>query len=207
MTATLALARQEWRAGFKLPVAAALGYATSVIHIYGLGAYIRPISETFGWSVTQTTAGLTIATLIQAVFGIPIGILVDKVGPRLLGVIGIITTLSAFALLGTATGTVANWYLLWIVMACATLPVQATIWTSAVASRFEASRGLAFAVTLCGASVAAALFPSPHWRIWMAERICHTGRDLGIDRFSDNFVLLPQFTRFAKQERRDAGRS
>jgi MFS family permease len=37
--------------------------------------------------------------------------------------------------------------------------VQATIWTSAVASRFEVSRGLALAITLCGASVGAAVFP------------------------------------------------
>jgi MFS family permease len=44
-------------------------------------------------------------------------------------------------------------------MAAATLPVQATIWTSAVATRFESSRGLALAVTLCGASVGASVFP------------------------------------------------
>jgi predicted MFS family arabinose efflux permease len=44
-------------------------------------------------------------------------------------------------------------------MAMATLPVQATIWTSAVASRFEASRGLALAVALSGAGVAGFIFP------------------------------------------------
>ena len=44
-------------------------------------------------------------------------------------------------------------------MAFATLPVQATIWTSAVASRFETSRGMALAVTLSGASLAATVFP------------------------------------------------
>src|SRR5690606_38195790 len=37
--------------------------------------------------------------------------------------------------------------------------VQTTVWTSAVTSRFEASRGLALAITLSGASVAATLFP------------------------------------------------
>ncbi|MET0251165.1 MAG: MFS transporter, partial [Novosphingobium sp.] len=76
-----------------------------------------------------------------------------------LGVVGALLTVCAFALLGTASGSSGNWLLLWAVMALATLPVQATIWTSAVATRFDASRGLAFAVTLCGASVAAALFP------------------------------------------------
>jgi MFS family permease len=154
-----ATSREEWQQNYMLPIAAGLGYATSVIHIYGLGPYIEPISQSFGWSRTQTTVGLTISTIIQAVFGILIGYLVDRKGPRPLALVGILATTAAFALLGTATGAPANWYLLWIVMAIATLPVQATVWTSAVATRFEASRGLAFAVTLCGASVAAALFP------------------------------------------------
>lgn len=148
-----------------LPVAAALGYATSVIHIYGLGPFIEPIAAEFGWSRTQTTAGLTVATLIQAALGIPIGIMVDRFGPRVLGLAGVLLASGAFALLGTATGGAANWYLLWAFMAIGALPVQATIWTSAVATRFEASRGLAFAVTLCGASVAAALFP------WLGTRL------------------------------------
>jgi MFS family permease len=152
-------ASAEWRRHYMLPIAAALGYATSVIHIYGLGPYIGPISETFGWSRTQTTFGLTIATLVQAAFSLPIGLAVDRLGPRLFGLAGILLTTGGFALLGTATGAAGNWYFLWGLLALATLPVQATIWTSAVATRFEASRGLAFAVTLCGASVAAAVFP------------------------------------------------
>ncbi len=152
-------ARAEWRAHPVLPIAAALGYATSVIHIYGLGPYIAPIGETFGWSRTQVTIGLTLSTLVQAIFSLPIGLLVDRYGPRRFGVIGILLTCGAFALLGTASGTSTNWYALWGILALATLPVQATIWTSAVATRFEASRGLAFAITLCGASVAVAVFP------------------------------------------------
>ncbi|MCX7285013.1 MAG: MFS transporter [Novosphingobium sp.] len=149
----------EWRSHFMLPVAAALGYATSVIHIYGLGPYIQPMAETFGWSRTQVTSGVTIATLVQALMSVPVGLAVDRYGPRALGVVGVVLSVTAFACIGTATGTATNWYLLWLLMALATLPVQATIWTSAVASRFEDSRGLAFAVTLCGASVAQALFP------------------------------------------------
>jgi predicted MFS family arabinose efflux permease len=152
-------ASTEWRRYGMLPVAAALGYATSVIHIYGLGPYIEPIQEAFGWSRAQATSGLTIATLINAIFCIVIGMLVDRMGPRLVGLIGVLLTTGAFALLGTATGEQGNWYLMWSMMAFATLPVQATIWTSAVASRFETSRGMALAVTLSGASLAATVFP------------------------------------------------
>ncbi|WP_230291364.1 MFS transporter [Croceicoccus sp. Ery5] len=158
-------ARAEWKAYWGVPLAGALGYATSVIHIYGLGVYIEPISESFGWSRATTTFGITIATLIQAVFGIPIGIMVDRIGPRVLGLVGVPLTCAGFAVLGTASGSDLQWYGLWVLMAFATLPAQATIWTAAVASRFEHSRGFAFAITLCGASVAAALFP------WMGARL------------------------------------
>jgi len=149
----------EWRAYFMLPVAAALGYSTSVIHIYGLGPYLEPVSQAFGWSRSQATVGLTIATFINAIFCVPVGALVDRLGPRTVGLIGVLLTSAAFALIGTATGSVSNWSMLWAVLAFATLPVQATIWTSAVASRFEVSRGFALAITLCGASVGAAVFP------------------------------------------------
>jgi MFS family permease len=149
----------EWRSYFMVPLAAALGYSTSVIHIYGLGPYFAPLQSEFGWSRAQITVGLTIQTLFSAMFCVPIGALVDRIGPRSIGLIAVPTLLGAFALLGTATGSHGNWYLLWIVLAFATLPAQATIWTSAVASRFEVSRGLALAVTLCGASVGAAVFP------------------------------------------------
>lgn len=149
----------EWRSYFMVPIVAALGYATSVIHIYGLGAYLEPLQAEFGWSRAQATAGLTIATSINALFCLPIGALVDRLGPRRVGLIGVLLTSGAFALLSTATGDHANWYLLWGVLAFATLPVQATIWTSAVASRFELSRGLALAITLCGASVGATVYP------------------------------------------------
>jgi predicted MFS family arabinose efflux permease len=73
--------------------------------------------------------------------------------------VGVLAMCAAFAFLSTATGERANWLALWAVIAVGTFCVQATVWTSAVASRFEASRGLAFAITLSGASFAAALFP------------------------------------------------
>ncbi|MCT2398310.1 MFS transporter [Novosphingobium mangrovi (ex Huang et al. 2023)] len=157
-TSTLS-AREEWRAHAMVPVAAGLGYATSVIHIYGIGPYFGPIAQEFGWSRTEVTFGLTIATLVQAVGGVFIGLAVDRFGPRRFGVVGLLMIGAAFALLGTADGSLVQWYLLWSLIALAALPVQASVWTSAVASLFHVSRGMAFAVTLCGASIAAGVFP------------------------------------------------
>ena len=149
----------EWRSFWFLPFAAALGYSTSVIHVYSLGPFIEPLQQAFGWSRAQASLGISISSLISAIFCIPIGMLVDRVGPRRVGLVGVLLMLSAFALLGTTTGGMANWVLLWVIVACATLWVQATVWTSAVASRFESSRGIAFAITLSGASLSATVFP------------------------------------------------
>ena len=72
----------EWRHFWFLPFAAALGYSTSVIHVYSLGPFIEPLQQEFGWSRAQVSVGISIASFISAMFCIPIGIVVDRIGPR-----------------------------------------------------------------------------------------------------------------------------
>ncbi len=152
-------AAAEWRSFWPLPLAAALGYSTSVIHVYSIGAYIGSLQQEFGWSRAQISAGITIASFGSGIFCVPVGMLVDRLGPRRIGLVGVLLMCAAFALLSTATGRQANWLVLWGILAIGNLFVQTTVWTSAVASRFAASRGLAFAITLSGASLAATIFP------------------------------------------------
>ncbi len=152
-------ALNEWRNYWPLPIAAGIGYATAVMYVYAMGPFIEPIQQEFGWSRAQISSGITLAAFFSAIFCIPIGILVDRLGPRRIGLVGAAMMCGSVALLGTATGTTANWYFLWGILALSTLAVQATVWTSAVTSRFEKSRGLALAITLSGASVSATVFP------------------------------------------------
>lgn len=156
---TAQTAGQEWRSYWMLPISAALGYATAVMYVYAMGPFIEPIQQEFGWSRAKISSGITIAACLSAFFSIPIGMMVDRVGPRRVGLIGVVLMGAAVALLGTATGTDANWIMLWLFLAFATLGVQATVWTSAVTSRFHRSRGLALAITLSGASLSATIFP------------------------------------------------
>lgn len=151
--------RAEWARTPMLPIAALFGYSVSVIHIYGINPYIVPVTTEFGWSREQFTWAFSLAILFQAAMAIPLGILVDKFGSRKLGQVGIVLTCLAFAGLSTATADLSKWYLLWAVITVAALAVQATVWTSAVASRFTAARGLALAFTLCGASIAQFAMP------------------------------------------------
>jgi MFS family permease len=149
----------EWRRAPMLPFAGLIGHATAVFHINGFSPFIVPVSLDFGWSRTLTTIGLTVILLMQAASSIPIGFLVDRLGSRKIALVGLISAPLGFALLGTATGTQSNWIILWLILGLMAMPVQSTIWTAAISSRFQASRGLALGVSMCGTSLAAALFP------------------------------------------------
>ena len=152
-------AKEEWRQYWWLPFISAAGYTTSAMHSYGIGSFIAPLQAEFGWSRAFISMGLTIAGIGGALLAIPMGILIDKFGPRRIGMIGVVVMCCAFGLLGTATGTTANWIALWVVLALCNPWASVVSWTKAVASRFEHSRGLAFAITLSGAPITTTFIP------------------------------------------------
>lgn len=149
----------EWRRYWTVPLAAACGYSMTLMPTYAIGPFMTPIEEAFGWSRAQLTGGMAISGIITALFSVPVGLVVDRLGPRRVGLTGVVLLAVAFGLLGTATGTTTNWLLLWAFLAFANLGLQSTVWMSAVVSRFEASRGFALAITLSGASVGGAIYP------------------------------------------------
>ena len=152
-------ARHEWRKYWTLAIAAALGNSVTVLHIYSIGPFMEPLQREFAWSRAQISFGLTVAAGCASIMGIGVGMLVDRWGPRRVGLVGVVGICSAYALLGTANGMVPNWLILWALIGMAAAWVNPTIWTSAIASRFDSSRGLAIAVTISGSGVAAAVIP------------------------------------------------
>lgn len=160
-------AAAEWARHWRLPLAAALGYSTSGLHIYGIGPFIEPLQQAFGWSRTEVMSGGALVSFVVALMSLPLGALVDRIGPRRIGLIGVLLVGGAVGLLGAATGGMANWLLLWSLVALAAVPVQGVVWTSAVVTRFDAGRGLALAVTFCGASLA--VFTLPLLATWLIE--------------------------------------
>jgi cyanate permease len=149
----------EWRAYWALPVAAMIGYSTIGLQSYGIGPFVTSLEQEFGWTRAQVMIGLSLSNLVGVFLNILIGMIVDRFGPRRVGLTGLFVKTGSFALLGTATGTLLNWSLLWMVLAVGVVLVQSTVWTSAVAARFDRSRGLAMAVALSGTPITAAVVP------------------------------------------------
>lgn len=159
LTAAPTSAAGEWRRYWLLPLVAGLGYSTMAIQTFGVGPFVAPLEAEFGWSRAEIMIGLTISNAIGAVMNMVVGMMVDRVGPRRVGIAGIIAKTAAIMLLATATGSILNWSLLWGLVGLGAMLLQAQVWSSAVASRFDHGRGLAIAVTLSGTSIAAALVP------------------------------------------------
>jgi MFS family permease len=162
-----ASAKTEWRSYGYLPLIAALGYSVAGLHVYGIGPLMEPLHQEFGWTRAQILSGSAMVSVVVALASVPMGALIDRLGPRRIGLIGLPLMAIAIALLSTATGTRVNWFALWMIVAVCSVSVQSTVWTNAVVSRFDASRGLALAVTLSGSSVGAFVFPL--LSTWLAE--------------------------------------
>ena len=159
MIAPPANAAGEWRRYWLLPLVAGFGYSTMAIQTYAIGPFVAPLEQEFGWSRAEIMIGLTISNGIGAIMNMIVGMMVDRVGPRRVAMAGIFAKTSAVMLLATATGSILNWSILWALVGLGAMLLQAQVWSSAVASRFDHGRGFAIAVTLSGTSLAAALCP------------------------------------------------
>ncbi len=149
----------EWRAYWTLPMAAMLGYSAIALQSYGISPFVIPLEKAFGWDRSQVMLGVTVATLLGVVLNFVAGTIADRIGSRAVGITGLIVITVSFALLGTATGSRINWMLLWAGIGIGTVLVQSTIWTRAIASRFDHARGMAFALALIGTPIASMILP------------------------------------------------
>ena len=148
---------------------------------YAGGLFIAPLEKEFGWSRTDIASAhliSAVATILLAPF---VGFLVDRFGPRRIGIVAVIAVCGALSLFSLTTSNIWSWRLLWVSMAAANVIVQPMVWTSAVTGMFSAGRGLALAVVLCGSSMCSIITPpltywlieSFGWRLaWVGIAIC-----------------------------------
>lgn len=168
-TAAPQTAAQEWRAHWPITLAAMVGFSTIGLQSYGFGAFAGPVEQAFGWTRAETMFGVTVAMFLGIFLNMAVGLIVDRFGSRRVAIAGLFALPGAFALLGTASGGTANWWLLWTAIAIGVVLVQATVWTGPIAARFDKSRGLALAVALSGAPLAAMI--QPKLATWLIAEI------------------------------------
>lgn len=196
-------ARQEWRNGWPLVAASMVAYAVSTTHVYTMGVFIGPIEAEYGWSRGQISSGLLVNSILTVVLSPFIGLMIDRYGPRRVGIPGMAAYCVMIALLSTTPGgAIWGWWGLWVGIALGASFIKPTLWAAAISRRFNVQRGLAFAVALCGSGIGSAGLPGlANWLVtdygWRTAYVV-----LGV---SFALVVLPLMLAFFHDTSRSGG--
>lgn len=153
------LAKLEWRAGWTLVLAASLGFSFYSVMLASTGLFMGPLGEEFGWSRTLLSSGPSIATIVNALLGPFLGMLIDRFGSRRVALPGLVLTSLSIVSFSLLDGSQVQWVALWVVFGFVSVSIKSTAWTTAVVGVFQKSRGLALGLTLSGTAVAQSAVP------------------------------------------------
>lgn len=148
----------EWKRGWTVVMAAAAGMSLAGIATSSIGVMIGPLEQDLGWSRTEITSGPAIISVIGMCLSTFIGLLIDRLGARRVGIAAALLLCGALAGMMLVTQNLLTWWLLWgvIGIASATMP---TVWITPINKLFNTARGMALAVTLSGSGISAAVVP------------------------------------------------
>jgi len=149
----------EWRQHWPTVVAAMTGVGLSTIVTYSTSVFIAPLEREFGWSRADISSGHVIAGAATIVCAPWTGWLVDRFGPRRIGLVAALAMCLSMAMLSLTGPSIWSWRALWLFIAFAVVLIQPLVWTSSVTSLFEKRRGMALAVTLCGSGIGSLVTP------------------------------------------------
>ena len=149
----------EWKTGWTLVLASAIGFSFFSVLLAATGLFIGPLSKEFGWSRSLLAAGPSIATGVTALLSPFYGALIDRFGSRKLALPGIVAVMLATSSFALANGSEVQWIVLWVIFGVIVTSIKSTIWTTAVAGVFDKGRGLALGLTVAGTAVAQAVVP------------------------------------------------
>lgn len=158
-TSSRAVAAAEWRSNWPMVLSALVGVSFVSIPPATLGLFMEPLQNEFGWTRTQISGGMTVLALVSLPLMPLAGALVDRAGARRVALPGLVLSGLAFAAFGLQGGSLAQWFATWVAFTLASLLIGLLVWTSAVSTAFQAGRGLALALVLCGAALALTLAP------------------------------------------------
>lgn len=124
----------------------------------GLGPFRNPLMAEFGWTAAQISRGELITFLLLGAIAPFMGVLIDRVGARVLMQLGMLALAASYVLYGSLN-SLGMLYAIHVLFALV-LALAGLVPTVTLVSRwFERERGTAIGVALVGSSLASFVFP------------------------------------------------
>ncbi len=140
---------------------AVLGSATgiSALLLYTNGLFVAGLSRDFGLTRTQFGFGVSLVTLAIAAANPLIGLAVDRLGPKMPSIAGMVLLSLGFASLGVFVHSVDSYLALQALVALAGAASGPVAYTKVIGTAFNERRGIALGVAMMGMGCAAAAVP------------------------------------------------
>lgn len=151
--------RSEWRSNWKMVIAATSGMSLASLSTSSFGVMIAPIQQDLQWSRTEIASGPTIITLVSFSLATLFGGAVDRLGARRIGMFAVAMVCGALALMSQIGANLPAWWAVWGLVGLGS-SVMPTVWLKPISSSFQAGRGLALAIVLCGSGLSSFIVPS-----------------------------------------------
>ena len=121
--------------------------------MFSLPVFLLPLSQDTGWSVTGVSSAMTVGFLSMALASIAWGTLSDRVGPRLVVVIGSVVLAASLALASRATSLLEFQLVFGLLVGGATAAIFAPM-MACVTGWFDTHRSLAVSLVSAGMGMA-----------------------------------------------------
>jgi MFS family permease len=151
----------EFRQGWPVVAMAALGSGLGIssLFTYNSGLFVPELEKAIGLTRGQFGMAFFAATVAMAVALPLVGRMVDRHGPRWPSVFGSAMLVGGFLLMGSATRSVAAYFVLTAAIGLLAVGSAPIGYMRAVSVTFDRARGLALGLTQMGIGVSAALVP------------------------------------------------
>ncbi|MDE2597428.1 MAG: MFS transporter [Sphingomonadales bacterium] len=181
MTEPQLTAAQEWRAHWPLVLSAMLGMSFYTVVTYSFSTFIAPLEKAFGWGRAEVSFCLTIFAAIAMIGGPFVGAAIDRFGTRRIAIGGLALSALAFAAFSLASGSIWQFYGLFVLYGLVSLAFKTTVWSAGIAGTFSTSRSLALSIMLSGSALGQTLAPLIAYRLISTHgwRAAYVGLGLG----------------------------
>lgn len=139
--------------------AASVAIAIGGTHSHVLGAMVKPLGDSYGWSRGDIAFALTISSFMHPFTNVAIGLLADRYPVRRIVLPGIVAFVLGTASLGLVTKEIWTWYAAYVLFTIAGSGISAILFTKLVVEHFSKRRGLALASALAGAGILVSTIP------------------------------------------------
>lgn len=140
--------------------AATMAIAIAGVNYHVVGAMVKPLGDTYGWSRGDIAFALTISSAIHPFTNVVVGLLVDRFNARAIALPGIAGFAVGLAGIGLAGGPIWTWYAAYVAFSVLGAGASSVVFTKLIVENFSKRRGLALATSLAGAGVLVSTIPA-----------------------------------------------